>query len=96
MNGATTSLGTAIPANSAVKVLYFARIAEMIGHRGESLPLAAGSISGTDFLALLQERYPQLAPASRLKLAVNQTHAKASIMIHAGDEVAVFEPVTGG
>jgi molybdopterin synthase sulfur carrier subunit len=102
VNGATTSLATAIPANqpqsapSAVKVLYFARIAEMVGHRSESLPLTAAPISGTDFLALLQERYPQLAPAARLKLAVNQTHAKASVMIHDGDEVAVFEPVTGG
>ena len=47
-------------------------------------------------LAALGERYPQLEPASRLKLAINQTHSKPTAPIRPGDEVAVFEPVTGG
>ncbi|MFA7625347.1 MAG: MoaD/ThiS family protein, partial [Pusillimonas sp.] len=47
-------------------------------------------------LVQLESRYPQLAPAKRLKLAVNQFHVKPSAIINPGDEVAVFEPVTGG
>lgn len=83
MNGATINL------------LYFARIAELTGKRGETWALEAPT-TGAQLLEALQVQYPQLAPASRLKLAVNQTHAKSTVCIQAGDEVAVFEPVTGG
>jgi molybdopterin synthase sulfur carrier subunit len=82
--------------NPAINLLYFARVAELTGRRAEPWPLPADSITGGALLDSLQQRYPQLAPASRLKLAVNQTHAKASVTIRAGDEVAIFEPVTGG
>jgi molybdopterin synthase sulfur carrier subunit len=82
--------------NPAINLLYFARVAELVGSRQESWALPENAISGADLLARLQDRYPQLAPAARLKLAVNQTHAKPTVTIRAGDEVAVFEPVTGG
>ena len=82
--------------NPAIQLLYFARVAEMTGRRAEAWPLPGDSISGLALLDSLEQRYPQLAPAARLKLAVNQTHAKATVTIRAGDEVAVFEPVTGG
>nr|WP_220805621.1 MoaD/ThiS family protein [Achromobacter sp. UMC46] len=75
--------------------MYFARVAELVGKRGESWPLD-GESTGTQLLAALGERYPQLAPAGRLKLAINQTHSKPTAPIRPGDEVAVFEPVTGG
>ena len=80
----------------AVHLLYFARVAELTGRREESWPAPAEPITGAAFLEQLQQRYPLLAPASRLRLAVNQTHAKHTALIRAGDEVAVFEPVTGG
>ncbi len=83
MNGATINL------------LYFARVAELVGKRGEDWPLDRES-TGAELLAALGERYPQLAPAARLKLAINQTHSKPTAPIRPGDEVAVFEPVTGG
>lgn len=83
MNGATIDL------------LYFARVADIVGKRTESWPLP-GETTGAELLAALQARYPQLAPTARLKLAINQTHAKATAPIRAGDEVAVFDPVTGG
>ena len=84
MNGATINL------------LYFARIAELTGKRGETWALEAPTTTGAQLLDALQAQYPQLAPVSRLKLAVNQTHAKSNVPIQAGDEVAVFESVTGG
>ena len=80
---------------ATIDLLYFARVAELVGKRGEAWPLDDES-TGAQLLAALGERYPQLAPAGRLKLAINQTHAKPSAPIRAGDEVAVFEPVTGG
>lgn len=83
MNGATINL------------LYFARIAELVGKRSETWPLSTPT-TGAQLLEDLQSKYPDLAPAARLKLAVNQTHAKAAVVIQPGDEVAVFEPVTGG
>ena len=53
-------------------------------------------VRGADLLAALTQKYPDLSQATRLKLAVNQTHAQPDVALAAGDEVAVFEPVTGG
>jgi len=78
-----------------IELLYFARVAELTGKRGETWPLDA-PLSGGELLAALEARYPDLAPATRLKLAINQRHVKPSATLAAGDEVAVFEPVTGG
>jgi molybdopterin synthase sulfur carrier subunit len=78
-----------------IDLLYFARIAEFTGRRTESWPLASAT-TGAALLAELCLRYPALAGAQRLKLSVNQVHAKSSATIQPGDEVALFEPVTGG
>ncbi|MBF6615386.1 MoaD/ThiS family protein [Pollutimonas thiosulfatoxidans] len=84
MNGATT-----------IKVRYFAQVAELTQVREEDWPLPQ-AISGTQWLAALAQRYPQLGSVSRLKLAINQFHVAQDTVIQPGDEVAVFEPVTGG
>jgi molybdopterin synthase sulfur carrier subunit len=78
-----------------IKVLYFAHVAELTKQREEEWPLT-DPISGAGWLMALESRYPQLAPVSRLKLAVNQYHVGHDSLIRPGDEVAVFEPVTGG
>lgn len=80
---------------TTIKVLYFAQVAELTKTREEQWPLAQ-ALTGVDWLAQLELRYPQLAPVKRLKLAVNQYHISHDSMIRPGDEVAVFEPVTGG
>lgn len=81
--------------SAIINLLYFARVAELVGKRGEAWPLSEPT-TGAQLLDALQARYPDLAPAARLKLAINQTHAKATVAIEPGDEVAIFEPVTGG
>lgn len=78
-----------------IKVLYFAQVAELTGTRQESWPCPAPVVASA-WLDDLQSRYPQLAPVARLKLAVNQYHVAHDSTIQPGDEVAVFEPVTGG
>lgn len=80
---------------ATINLLFFARIAELVGKRSEAWPLPS-PMTGTQLLETLQARYPELTPTARLKLAINQTHAKQSAMIQPGDEVAIFEPVTGG
>jgi molybdopterin synthase sulfur carrier subunit len=84
VNGATT-----------IKVLYFAQIAELVQRREETWPLEH-AVRGAEWLAALAGRYPQLGSVTRLKLAVNQYHVGHDSLIQPGDEVAVFEPVTGG
>ena len=78
-----------------IKVLYFAQVAELTHRREEEWPLDA-PISGRQWLSALADRYPQVQPTDRLKLAVNQYHVSHEQLIRPGDEVAVFEPVTGG
>jgi molybdopterin synthase sulfur carrier subunit len=78
-----------------IKVFYFAQVAEVIGTRQEQWPLE-GPVSGAQWMQSLLQRYPDLAPGKRLKLAINQEHATLDAIIKPGDEVAVFEPVTGG
>lgn len=83
------------PGAGSIQLVYFARVAEQVGVRSESLPYV-GPMSGTGLLQQLEARYPRLAPVARLKLAINQRHVQHDAPVQAGDEVAVFEPVTGG
>lgn len=78
-----------------IKVLYFGRLAEVIGKREETQVLES-AMAGSEWLARLAQVYPDIAPVNRLKLAVNQHHVPHHTLIQPGDEVAVFEPVTGG
>ncbi|MHA3903585.1 MoaD/ThiS family protein [Castellaniella sp. WN] len=80
---------------ATIDVLYFAQVAEHMGMRRETLPLDAPVRAG-DWLDALAMRCPALGSSTRLKLAINQEHAGRAATIRPGDEVAVFEPVTGG
>ena len=80
---------------TTIEVLYFAQVAEHMGLRREILPLDAPVQAGA-WLDALTVRCPALGPSARLKIAINQEHAGHGATIHPGDEIAVFEPVTGG
>jgi len=79
----------------ALEVLYFARVAALTGLREEVWPLAQ-SMPARQWLRQVLARYPQLAPVERLHLAVNQQHRSHDHVLRPGDEVALFDPVTGG
>ncbi|MGO1765798.1 MAG: molybdopterin converting factor subunit 1 [Advenella sp.] len=78
-----------------IDILYFARIAELTGKRKEQLPLPE-SVTVNEWLTQLNARYPALSDVRVLKVAVNKKHVPTDTLIHDRDEVAIFEPVTGG
>lgn len=80
-----------------IRVLYFAWVKEITGCNEERIELPTGETTGRELLDSLSQRYPQLAVrADALNLAINQNHEPLSAAIKAGDEVALFPPVTGG
>ncbi len=78
-----------------VNILYFARVAELVGKRNESWHLEKDT-TGNSFLTSLKFAYPQLNTLSQLYFSVNHAYAKEDTLIEPGDEIAVFEAVTGG
>lgn len=82
--------------SNSITVLYFAQVAELTQQRQEQWELSAAT-KVADWLELLVARYPTLKSVqSRLKVAINQYHVTHEAIIQPGDEVAIFEPVTGG
>ena len=79
-----------------ITVLYFAQIAELTQKRNESWVINS-PVSVAEWLNEIVTHYPALSPLkARLKVAINQYHVSHEAIIHANDEVALFEPVTGG
>lgn len=83
-----------------MRILYFAWLRAKIGLAEERVELPAGIADVAGLLSWLQGRGPGFAAAlqdlSVVRVAVNQEYVKPSHPICAGDEVALFPPVTGG
>jgi molybdopterin synthase sulfur carrier subunit len=92
--------GLAVEQQSAVRVLYFARLKEVLGRDAERLALPPGVDTVAALRAHLQGRggvwASELAPGKPVRVAVNQDMATGETRVRAGDEVAFFPPVTGG
>lgn len=81
---------------ATVKILYFAQVAELLNKREENWPITTDTTVAT-LLDDLCHHYHKLKPLKeRLQVAVNHNHAQFTDLIQPNDEVAVFEPVTGG
>ncbi len=83
-----------------MKLLYFAWLRQRIGVGEEEIELPAGIATVDDLIDWLAARGPNYAAAleqrEKLRVAVNQEYAQADDPVKAGDEVALFPPVTGG
>lgn len=83
-----------------MKVLYFAWLRTKIGVASEEVspPAEVATVGALiDWLKSRGETYAgALANAKVIKAAVNQEHVGLDHPIAAGDEVALFPPVTGG
>ena len=83
-----------------VTLVYFAWVRELIGKDEEALEVPDDIATAGKLIGWLVEKgggYREaLGDPERIRIAVNQTHVAADHAIAAGDEVALFPPVTGG
>ena len=88
------------PANATITLVYLARLREAFGSPGERVEPPATVTSVGALRTWLASRggvwATELAPARAVRIAVNHDLAAPETPVRAGDEVAVFPPVTGG
>jgi sulfur-carrier protein len=86
--------------SASVKLLYFAWLRARIGQAEEEVPFPAEVRDVAGLLNWLRGRGPRYAEALRdlsvIRVAVNQDYVGFDHPVRAGDEVALFPPVTGG
>ncbi|MBL8707901.1 MAG: molybdopterin converting factor subunit 1 [Rhodospirillaceae bacterium] len=83
-----------------MKLLYFAWIRAKVGFAEETVTPPAEVRRVADLLDWLEGRGANFAAALKergvVKVAVNQEYVGTDHPLRAGDEVALFPPVTGG
>jgi molybdopterin synthase catalytic subunit len=79
-----------------IRVRLFATLRQLAGWSQQPLELPDGATLDAA-LAAIDQRYPALTIGRRtFYAAVNQEYAKGEQVLHDGDEVAIFPPVSGG
>ena len=82
-----------------VRLVYLARLREALGCANESFAMPAERTVAA-LLDALRSRggafAAELAPGRPVRVAVNHALAPPTTVVHDGDEVALFPPVTGG
>ncbi len=79
-----------------ISVMYFAGMREHTGKNQEDfdLPNPCGS---ADVLELVTAQYPHLADlCKRSRVAIGHDFVNEPVAIHAGSEIAIIPPVSGG
>ncbi len=83
-----------------ITILFFAGLREALGAGREALTLPEGMANVGALRAHLAARggvwAEHFASSRNLRAAVNQDMVGLDALLHAGDEVAFFPPVTGG
>jgi sulfur-carrier protein len=95
-NARYNSLVPPVSQTLRVKVLFFGRLKELIGHAEDSVEVAdARTIE--QLFALYAARHPELAKyRSSVVASRNQEFASWDAPLRSGDEVAFLPPVSGG
>ena len=79
-----------------VRVLFFGVLKDLAGRAAESLELPENALAG-DVLRHYEATMPRLEKfLSSIATSVNQEYASAETRLHAGDEIALLPPVSGG
>lgn len=79
-----------------VRVLFFGVLRDLIGQSADSLNLPEHATLN-DVLAHYQARIPSLGNLSAsIAMSINQEYAGPEAKLHAGDEVGLLPPVSGG
>ncbi len=83
-----------------IQLVFLARLRERFGVSREAFALTADIDTVAALLAALRKRggafAEELAEGRAFRVAVNQDVVTFDHPVHAGDEVAIFPPVTGG
>ena len=81
-----------------ITVRYFASIREAMGTSSEVIHTDATTVGAVrdQLRARSTGAAVALAEGKAVRMALNQVMCPADAVIHAGDEVAFFPPVTGG
>jgi molybdopterin synthase sulfur carrier subunit len=83
-----------------MKILYFARLRQVIGRGQEDIDVPADVKTVSALIGYLKGRDEGIAAAfadlRTLKVAINQSHASLDASLAGATEVAFFPPVTGG
>ncbi|MDR2172902.1 MAG: molybdopterin converting factor subunit 1 [Burkholderiales bacterium] len=83
-----------------IKVVYLARLREALGCSEEVLSLASDAPTLGDVFAVLRERGEpwsyELGEGRAVRVAINHEVVATDAVVHSGDEIAFFPPVTGG
>jgi sulfur-carrier protein len=83
-----------------IELVFLARLRERFGVSRERINLLVSPATVSTVLTQLRERggafAEELAPNRAFRVAVNQEVVAINHSVSAGDEVAIFPPVTGG
>lgn len=83
-----------------MKLLYFARVRQIVGKSEEDVDIPAGVATVgalIDWLKAREEGYAHaFADLRVVRAAIDQTHAPLDARISGAREIAFFPPVTGG
>lgn len=77
-----------------ITVLAFGIAKDIFG--GQSIQLQTDGATIGNVKTILEQQYPKLKELASYMIAVNDEYADADTIIHAGDEVAIIPPVSGG
>lgn len=82
------------------EILYFARLAESLGIKSETIDLSAECETVADLVGLLRARGEPFDSTfdgtTPVLVAINQEMSEPEADINNSDEIAFFPPVTGG
>ena len=83
-----------------MKLVYFASVREAIGLSSEDRDIPCEARTVGDFVIWLrgqsQEHAVALDDLSRLRFALDQNMVTTDALLGDGEELAIFQPVTGG
>ncbi len=80
----------------AIRVLFFATVAELTGRREMEFESAGQPDAGSVFNHIIRQ-FPSLeSRRDSIIIAVNSEFARPDTPVRDGDEIALFPPVSGG